>query len=188
MIFLERISTVLSMAIMLKDELSSDQRAMGDLFLKDPSGVGNAPRHSTGYFLLVNLPEKSCTFIASGMFYQEQNFTVDPTALDPHRPLVDLFLKPNATYPFPEGITVLKSMVVDENYKPVPDASIKVKSMTESTVSDNHGVFFIRFNTITVDKSIGLTIQKKGFTTTKVKVFVKAGTTTVYPEIIQTRK
>jgi hypothetical protein len=187
MIFLERISTVLSIAIMLKDELSPDQRAMGDLFLQAPLGA-DAPRHSTGYFLLFNLPEEQCTVTAGGMLYQEQKFTVDPTALDTFRPLVDLFLKPNAAYPFPEGVTVLKSMVVDENYKFVSDASITVKSMTESAVSDDHGAFFILFNTITVDKSIGLTIQKEGFTITKVKVLVTAGTTTVYPEIILTRK
>jgi len=101
MIFLEKRRTVLSAAIMLKDKLSADEMARGDVFLRIPGGSGNTPVHSTGYFLLVNLPEEPCTVTAGGAFYQEKNYTVDPTILDPKCPLLDLFLEPNADYPSP---------------------------------------------------------------------------------------
>ncbi len=188
MIFLEKIRTVLSAAIMLKDELSPGQIAIGDLFLRLPSGAGNAPRHSTGYFLMVNLPEEPCNVTAGGAFYQENDYTVDPTVLNPKCPLLDLFLEPNAVYPFPEGITILKGKVVDETYKPVSAAHITVKDMTESAVSDERGAFFIRFNVIDSDKSLGMTVQKEGFKIAKVKISLKKGATTVCPEIMLTQK
>lgn len=103
MIFLERIKTELIMAVGLKDELSPDQCPIGDVFLT-VSGVSKKPiKHlSTGYFLFTNLPEGIYTITAEGDFYQQVELEVDTSSLDPNLPVVDIFLEPNESYPFPE--------------------------------------------------------------------------------------
>ena len=54
MIYLERKKTILSLAVMLKDELSQDKKAIGDVFMEATGTRGDIIKHSTGYFLLLN--------------------------------------------------------------------------------------------------------------------------------------
>ncbi len=178
---LENIKICLSMAVMLKDELSSDKKAIGDVFLK-ASGIKKAiVRHSTGYFLLIDLSEGKHNLTAGGEFYRQVDFSVDTKSIDPKKPFVDfvdISLKPNSHYPFPEGKPVLKGMIVDAGNEPIPEASIQIKGMKENAVSEDDGGFFIQFGDIDRDKKMILTIKKDGYKDEDMKVVLKKGTVT----------
>lgn len=176
MILLQRRKTSLTMAVMLKDDISPDKKVIGDVFLK--AGEKTIIRHNTGYFLLMNLPEGKYNLTVGGTFYKQGDIQVDTKSINPKQPLVDLFLNPKATYPFPAGITILKGKIVDTENKPVPGASIKIKGMTESAISEDDGGFFIVFKAMDGDKNITINITKDKYKSARLTVLLKKGVTT----------
>lgn len=188
MILLERIKTNLSMAVMLKDDLSTDKKVIGDVFMKASGIKKPVVKHSTGYFLLTNLAEGKYSITGGGKFYREGVLTVDTKSINPKQPFVELSLKPKSSYPFPEGITVLKGRITDTENKPVANASIKLKGMTESAISEDGGGFFIQFKAMDADKNITMTINKDTYKPKDVTVPVKKGTTARAETIMLTKK
>lgn len=186
-VYLENIKASLSLAIMLKDELSPDKKVIGEVYLK-ASGIRKAIiRHRTGYFLFVDLPKGKRNLTAGGEFYAQEDFhvdygqdklTFDNKLINQEQPFTELYLKPKASYPFPEGITVLKGRVVDMENKPIPKTSIKIKGMKESAISEEDGDFFIHFSAIDRDKDINLTINNKRYKIEEVPVILKKGVST----------
>jgi hypothetical protein len=177
MIFLERRRTHLTMAIRLNDELSPENKVIGDVFLK-ASGIKDGIKHNTGYFLLTNLSEGKYNITTGGKFYRQEDIIVDTKSINPKQPFIDLLLKPNANYPFPEKITILRGKIVDKENKPVPEALIKIKDMAESAISEEDGVFFIQFNAIDAEKKIVVNIIKSGYKAKSVTVHLKNDVTT----------
>ncbi|GEM_PF-2203407 len=184
MIFLERIKTSLSLAVMLKDNLHPEKKVIGDVFLKVPGIRKAVIKHTTGYFLLTNLSEGKYNITAGGKFYRQGNFTVDTGSIKPEQPFIDLFLKPKSNYPFPEGIIVLEGRIADTDDRPVPEASIDVKSMTQSAISDNDGDFLILFDSTYANTKIYLSIKSKNYKSKTVSVLLKKGTIFLNPIIL----
>lgn len=182
MIFLERIRENLSMAVMLKDDLTPDKMVIGEVFIKVPGAKKSPIKHNTGYFLLLDLPDgRKYSIIAGGKFYKEKEYKkeeIDPKSLNPQQPFVDVFIEPNAGYPFPEGLTVLKGKIVDLEYKPIPDVTIKVKDMAEDAISEGNGDFFIHFKIFAEDKNITLKINKDGYEAKEMTILLKKRITT----------
>ncbi len=145
MVFLERTKTSLTLAVMLKDDLSPDKKTIGDVFLNATGVRKGIIKHSTGYFLLVNLPDGEHILTGSGRFYKPANITIDTKSINPKQPFADITLAPKSNYPFPDGLTVLKGKIVDAGYMPLSQASIKINSMPESSTSEEDGGFFIQF-------------------------------------------
>jgi hypothetical protein len=271
-IYLESIKKNLTMAVMLKDELSPDKKAIGDVFLtisfkKQLLNHKQLIRHSTGYYPFIDLPQGEYVLTAGGNFYRHENFLmhlfiwdevkgndsiklveflrqkfglgwiktatiekidnlnikltaeknylflglnnekslsnlkiddfrnaqftaqneegkltiyflINPKSVNPKEPCVDLFLRPKACYPFPEGITVLKGKIVDTGGKPIPGASIQIKGMNESAISEKEGSFFIQFGDIERDKKIDVIIKKNEYKAEHVKIVLKKGCVT----------
>lgn len=184
MIFLERTKTSLTLAVMLKDDLSPDKKTIGDVFLKATGVRKEIIKHSTGYFLLVNLQDGKHVLTGSGRFYKPANITIDTKSINPKQPFADLTLAPKSNYPFPDGLTVLKGKIVDAGYMPLSQASIKIKTMPQSATSEEDGGFFIQFAGIDSDKNITLTIKKYGYKSKDVTVLLKKGITTRIKPII----
>ncbi len=188
MTFLERTKSVLSLAVMLKDDLSPDKNTIGDVFLKATGVRKEILQHDTGYFLLIDLPEGEHVLTGSGHFYKPGNLTVDTKSIDPKQPFAELTLTPKSNYPFPGGITVLLGKIADKDYKPIANASITVTTMTESATSEDNGGFFIVF-TMDGDINITLTINKVGYISGSVPVLLKKGVVTrIIEPIMLTRQ
>ncbi len=177
MIYLERKKTILSLAVMLKDDLSPDKKAIGEVFLEASGIREDIIKHSTGYFLLLNLPEGKHILTGGGKFYKNGTLSVDTKSINPTKPFVDLPLSPASSYPFPEGLTVLKGEVIDTENKPVDGASIKVVNMIPSAISEDGG-YFIQFPALDADKTVTLDIKKDGYKPAKQTAPLKKGATT----------
>lgn len=187
MIFLERTKTSLTLAVMLKDDLSPDKKTIGDVFLKATGVRKEIIKHNTGYFLLVNLPDGKHILTGSGRFYKPVNLTIDTKSINPKQPFAELTLAPKSNYPFPDGLTILKGKVVDDGYRPISESSIEVKTMPKVATSEEDGGFFINFESIDSDKNIILTINKNRYMSRDVPVLLKKGITTRIEPIILTK-
>ncbi len=188
MVFLERTKTSLTLAVMLKDDLSPDKKTIGDVFLNATGVRKGIIKHSTGYFLLVNLPDGEHILTGSGRFYKPANITIDTKSINPKQPFADITLAPKSNYPFPDGLTVLKGKIVDAGYMPLSQASIKINSMPESSTSEEDGGFFIQFAGIDSDINITLTIEKDRYKSRDVPVLLKNDITTRIEPIILTKQ
>ena len=188
MTYLERVKTSLSMAVLLKDELSPYKKAIGNVFLKATGIRKPIVRHGTGYYLFMDLLQGEYTLTAGGNFYRPEDFLVDTKSFNPKQPFIDLFLRPKANYPFPEGMTILKGTIFDGEDKPIPEASLKINGMNESATSEEDGSFFVQFMGIDKDKKIILTIKKNGYEAEDVKVILKKGIVTITDDIKVTKK
>ncbi|MCX9025957.1 MAG: hypothetical protein OIN85_07690 [Candidatus Methanoperedens sp.] len=188
MTFLERTKSVLGLAVMLKDDLSPDKKTIGDVSLKATGVKRKILQHSTGYFLLIDLPEGEHVLTGGGHFYKPGNLTIDTKSIDPKQPFAELTLTPKSNYPFPGGITVLVGKIAGQDYRPIANASITVTSMTQSATSEDSGGFFIMF-TIDSDIDITLTINKNGYISGSVPVQLKKGVMTrIIEPIMLTRQ
>lgn len=188
MIYLERTKSILSLAVMLKDDLSPDKKTIGEVFLKATGVRKEILQHGTGYFLLIDLPEGEHVLTGGGHFYKPGSLTIDTKSIDPKQPFVELMLTQKSNYPFPDGLTVLKGRIVDQDYMPIANAAINVTTMTQSATSEDDGGFFIRF-TIDSDINITLTINKVGYISGSVSVLLKKGVVThIIEPIMLTRQ
>jgi hypothetical protein len=188
MTFLERTKSVLSLAVMLKDDLSPDKKTIGDVFLEATRVKKEILQHSTGYFLLIDLPEGEHILTGGGHFYKPGNLTVDTKSIDPKQPFAELALTPKSNYPFPGGLTVLVGKIVEKDYRPIANAAINVTTMAQSATSEDDGGFFIMF-TIGSDINITLTINKTGYISGSVPVLLKKGEVTrIIEPIMLTRQ
>lgn len=96
--FLEQVTTRLSIAVLLRDDSTPDRQVMGPVYLRAP--LRNKPvKHSSGYYLLLDVPAGICRITAGGKYYQETFMDVNPAELDPKLPLVDMVLTPGPEHP-----------------------------------------------------------------------------------------
>jgi len=58
-IFLERVRKRLTIGVMLTDNIASDKKAIGYVFIEAPGVKREIIKHKTGYFLFIDFPEGS---------------------------------------------------------------------------------------------------------------------------------
>ncbi len=93
----EKIKSVLSLGVLLKDDTTPDKSVTGDVSLK-AHGVKRQPvRHNTGYFLFIDLPEGKYQLTAAGKFYEQEDFLIDTGSVKPGEPFVELILRKKAS-------------------------------------------------------------------------------------------
>ena len=173
----QMVKTKLTLAVMPKDDISPEKKVIGDVFLHTSIITKSIIKHSTGYFLLLNFPKGKFILTTGGTFYQQENFSIDFTSIDPKHPFIDLFLQPKTNYPFPDGMTIIRGKIIDSINMPVPGASIKVRGAISDYISQEDGSFFIRFNTKHKAKKSTLNIVKDGYKAKKLTVSLIIGKT-----------
>ena len=197
MIFLERIESSLTLAVMLKDDLSPDKTVSGDLFLSVPRKRKAIIKNSTGHFLLIDLPEVNQTIIGGGDYYNQSSLNidykqgalfVDNNRIDPKNPVASITLSPRSNYPFPKGMTILRGKLIDTENEPISQASISVVKMNISAISDDSGEYFIQFTALDADKTVTLDIKKTKYKPAKQIVPLKKGAATQADTLVLTKR
>jgi hypothetical protein len=197
MIFLERMKSSLTLAVLLKDNLSPDKKALGDLFLSVPRKRKAIIRSSTGHFLLIGLPKIDQIISGGGEYYFQGRLSidykqgvlfVDNNQIDPKNPVTSMTLSPKSNYPFPKGLTILKGKIIDTDDKPINQASISIVNMNLSTISDDRGEYFIQFTVLDEDIIVALDIKKAKYKPVKQAVPLKKGVITQADTVILTKR
>ncbi|RPJ77220.1 MAG: hypothetical protein EHM20_06460 [Alphaproteobacteria bacterium] len=197
MTLLEGIESSLTLAVLLKDDLSPDEKAFGDLFLNVPRKRKAITRNNTGHFLLIDLPKINQTITGGGKYYNQGSLTIDykqgalfvnDNQIDPKNPVASITLSPKSNYPFPKGMTLLRGKLIDTENKPVPQASISVLDMRLTAVSDDTGEYFIQLTALDTDNTVILNIKKAGYKPVKQNVPLKKGVTTRAETVVLTKR
>jgi len=153
-VLLERRTTKLSFAVFFSDDYSNEE-SIGrvDVFLKERKQ--KAIKNLSSYYLFLDLPDDTYTVqVKSDYYFDEDSDTINPAELDPKNPVVNITLKPNPSYPFLPGATLIRGMVYDSAGKAVSGAKVRVKGRDVENKTTEKGEFVLYFKSLTEDEIV----------------------------------
>jgi hypothetical protein len=140
----EKRSTKLSLAIFLIDDYTKEQPVGPiNIFLRDREY--KAAKNPSGYYLFLDLPEQAYTIQVQSDFYFAESMYVQLSSLTQNNPTKEIVLKPKPAYPFPNGATLVRGMVLDQTENPIPNATVEVKEKNLKTLTSEKGEYVIYF-------------------------------------------
>ncbi len=171
--------TTLSLAVELKDEFAPHLDVRGNVTLKLIGGnrerAVEQPGRS-GYYLFRDVPNGSHQLETEAYYYVHEPVAVMLPRPDPKSPVMQLLLKPNPSYSFPEGTTLLKGIVIDASKRPLPDVRINVVNRSESTLTTSKGAFVLYFKTMAADTlAVILRLNRAGGSSKDISAEIKKG-------------
>ena len=100
----------LSLAVLAIDDYTKD-RPIGEIniSLKEDSKP-KAIKNPSGYHLFLDLPNDPYTIQIKSRFYFDEEVEVTLSSLDPIKPVKEVNLKPNPSYPFLPGTTLIRGL------------------------------------------------------------------------------
>lgn len=113
MIFLEKLETKLSIAVLLLDNYSG-QTPIGNLNVSLKDKEEKPIKNLSSFYVFTDLPLNTYHIQVKGDYYFDGDLTVDTNQLDNENPLV-ISLTPNNTYPFPADATLIRGMLWDSD-------------------------------------------------------------------------
>lgn len=172
--FIERTFSGLSLAVVVRDKTTKDQKAVGrvDVALNGRSAVKNL----SGNFVFLGLEDGHYEVRVAAHFYLPKNFDVTiPSETSPpggEIPVADPELRfrdlkgalltevtliPDVTYPFSSGATLIRGQVIDADDDPIANALISVvgDSVPGNALnfgSNSDGQFVLLCNRLTRDR------------------------------------
>ncbi len=120
-------------------------------------------KNLSGYYLFFDLPGDTAVIRVISEYYYPGVKTVTPADLDPLNPLIEIFLIPRVSYPFPPGATLIRGGVVDGAGSPVPDAVVRQKGRDVATKTDGNGEFVLFFTHLSPGDTVFNVAQGKRF-------------------------
>ncbi len=151
---LERRTTKLSLAVFLMDDYSGGMPPCAvNVSLKE---IEEKPIKNPGsYYLFLNLPGDTYTVrVRSDHYFAEESGTINIAELDPADPVVSITLKPDPSYPFPSGATLIRGMVYDSEGKSVSGARVSVLGIDIWNKTTEWGEFVLYSGDLTEDEII----------------------------------
>jgi hypothetical protein len=153
-----------SLVIILIDNFTK-KYPLGKVYVTMSGQTYKALKNPSGNYLFLNIPIKTYTPQIKSDFYIDQQhlvqllpITKDNTEQEKTAPIVkQIILEPKPNYPFPNGTTLIRGIVTNQEGKAVPNAKVTVaeKSMTISTTEKGEYVFYFKkltSNDITIKK------------------------------------
>ena len=152
--FLECRTTKLSLAVFLRDDYSGGM-PICEVNVSLKEGAENPIKNPGSYYLFLNLPGDAYTVrVMSNHYFAEESGTIDITELDPADPVVSITLKPDPSYPFPPGATLIRGMVYDSEGKSVSGARVSVLGIDTWNKTTEQGEFVLYSGALTEDEII----------------------------------
>jgi hypothetical protein len=140
----ESLTTKLSLAIRLVDDYTKEQ-PVGAVSVSLKDQKYEAIKNPSEYYLFLDLPGEDYTVQVRSDFYFDETLDVHLSSLDPRNPSKDILLKPKPTYPFPNGATLIRGTVADQNKKLVSDATVEFSEKNLKTSTSKNGEFVLYF-------------------------------------------
>lgn len=135
-----------------------------------------------------NIEQKSVTNIDANnktIYWRDglkNSFTAQGSKISLVNYLIEIFLRPRASYPFPLHATLVRGSILYSNNLPVVNANVRVESENLATQSDENGEFVLYFDDFK-NKNITLEIEKTGATQT-ISAILTEGMTVFLNKII----
>jgi hypothetical protein len=154
---LESTTVALSLAIYLVDEFTM-QQPIGNLNVSVNGGKFVPVKNPSGYYLLFKpkvKPEDDIENLQVNVksdYYFEENLEVQLSSLDPKEPLKRIELKPNPSYPFPNGTTLIRGVVVEPpSDVAASSATVEIAEKGLQTKTSSKGEYVLYFQPLTQD-------------------------------------
>ena len=152
--FLERYTTRLSFAVVLLDDYSRG-KPIGRVDVSLKKRKQKPIKNLSSYYLFLDLPDGTYTVqVRSDYYFDEDSGAINPVELDPKNPVVNITLKPNPSYPFPPGATLIRGKVCDSAGKAVSGAKVKAKGWDVENKTTEKGEFVLYFGPLTDEEII----------------------------------
>ena len=139
-----KITTTLSLAVSLQDDYTGDRPIGGvKVFLegRDLKSVKNP----SGYYLFLDLAGSEYQVRVETDYYFSEKTTVKLPELDPLNPVVQVKLKPEPSYPFSPGTTLIRGMVYGSDQNPAAGAKVEVPGKNVNNITTEKGEFVLYF-------------------------------------------
>lgn len=120
-----RFKTKVSLVVSPIDEFTAEPRSGGNINIFLENHPGKPIRKADGYFVFTDLPEGTYHVSVQSDVYLNEGITVDLEKINPAAPVVFLALKPNSSYPFPEGTTLIRAVLRDSKGNAIRGARVK---------------------------------------------------------------
>jgi hypothetical protein len=171
--------TKLSLAVLAKDAFVPAEALKGGVSLQVNGRYGPVFQNRMGYWLFLDLPEGAYNVKAAGDYYSVKLLNA-VGGLNPLRPVLEINLEPNASYPFPNGTTLLRGTVKNAESAVLTDVKITVDGEDRQVFTDGQGAFALYFKNVSGNQAtVKLTVSKEGFQTKKKNFTIQKGTTKV---------
>ncbi|MFC4775198.1 hypothetical protein ACFO9Q_00185 [Paenibacillus sp. GCM10023252] len=180
--------TQLSASIQLKDYLSEDGRAVGAVRLRlHESGI-EARENRNGYFYYCDLEPGVYSVVVEAEYYKKQTVTLTIEDEPEKFSQLRIILQPNALYPYPENVTLLRGVVKNHSKEAVAGAAVwagippshaerLVHSMV-GAMTDTHGEFVVPLAYVNHDlRQVQLEVAAAGYRTKRLVVEIAEGST-----------
>lgn len=142
-------------------EIILSERPVGRLrvLLKELSREGIL--NPSGYFLFLNIPDGVYTLRVESENYLDEELVLSLPTSPPENPLVNIFLQPRPSYPFPPGATLIRGLVRDALDNPVAEAHVEIVGKNIGNRSIENGEFVLYFGAL--KEADVIRINKKTF-------------------------
>lgn len=151
--FLERHTTKLAFAILLVDDFSN-REPIGRVEVSLNGRNEKPVKNLSSYYIFLDLPDDTYTVqVRSDYYFDEDSEPITLAELDPKNPVINITLKPNPSYPFPPGATLIRGTVYSGG-EAVSGAKVRVKEKGVENETTEKGEFVLYFRPLTEDEII----------------------------------
>jgi hypothetical protein len=152
--FLESRKMKLSFAVSLLDDYSKE-KPIGQVNVSLKDRTEKPIKNPSSYYLFLELPDDTYTVqVRSDYYFDMDSETINPAELDPKNPIVNITLKPNPSYPFPPGATLIRGMVYDTAGEAVSGAQVRIQGRDIENKTTEKGEFVLHLKSLTEDEII----------------------------------
>jgi hypothetical protein len=177
----------LSLVISLKDNFTQEL-PVGKVTVTLKDEPYKAVKNPSGFYLFLKLPTKIYTVQIRSSYYFDQDQSVTFAPVDSKKPMNETLtqivkvigLEPTPAYPFPNGATLLRGIVTNQDEKPVPvpNANVALVEKAIETSTTEKGEYVFYFPNLTNDD----VIKKDGIRYLKPRKNSKNTTLTIQAE------
>lgn len=121
----EQTITRLALAVRLRDDYTPIGGPIGKVNVSLSDQKIEAIKNPTGYYLFLDLPSDTYRVVVETDYYFDEDVNVTTATLDPTSPIVNITLKPDSTYPFPAGSTLIRAVVRESGGSAIQGSKVK---------------------------------------------------------------
>lgn len=158
-----RITTRLSLAVLLTDDFTQKKEITGKVRVSIPSLKLKAVMNPSGYYNFCDLPASPPDrklHITSDYYMDKETGPITFPLADP--PVYTVTLKPGPLYPFPIWATLLRGVVSDADGNAIPGALVECVAKGLSTTTSAKGEFVLYFPLEQEDEKIQIKVTPQG--------------------------
>jgi hypothetical protein len=138
----QRLSRV-SFVVRLQDDFSGEPCLVNGSTVRIQENGRVAFENPSRFHVFTAVPETHVTIRVENRYYFPETVSVNIAGLDGRNPVVKVPMKPNGLYPFPDGSTLVRGLVLDPARQGLEGAKVSVVGSAVANQSEADGRFVL---------------------------------------------